>query len=100
MKISNTIAGVATLALAAIPMLALGSNAFAAQPVTVQVADLDVSTPAGAREFERRTNAAASEFCGPGMRLSEHVACKAAVRAEVTEKLIAMKSAPTAYAAR
>ena len=99
MKISNTIAGIATLALATIPMLAMGTAAHAA-PVTVQVADLNLASAEGAREFNRRVEAAADRFCGSQMRLGVTTACKAAVRTEVSEKLAAIQSAPTAYAAR
>lgn len=99
MKVSNTVAGLATLALAFVPALAVGSNAFAA-PATVQVADLDLSTQAGVHEFDRRTNAAASRFCNDIRPLSAHVACREGVKVEVSEKLAAIKSAPTLYAAR
>jgi UrcA family protein len=99
MQVSNAIAGIATLALAAIPMFALGTAAHAAQPVVVQVADLDVSTPAGARELDRRINTAASQFCEGATRLAETVSCKAAVRAEVSDKMAA-RSAAVLYAAR
>lgn len=102
MNITNTIAGIATLALAAIPMFALGTAAHAAQPVTVQVSDINLSTPEGASELDRRISAAATRFCrneapATGTRLS--ASCKAAVRAEVTEKMAARTTA-TQYAAR
>jgi UrcA family protein len=99
MQVSNAIAGIATLALAAIPMFALGTAAHAAQPVVVQVADLDVSTAAGARELDRRINTAASQFCEGSTRLTENASCKAAVRAEVSDKMAA-RSAAVLYAAR
>ena len=98
-KVSNTIAGLATLALAAVPALAMSTNAFAA-PAKVHVADLDLSTQAGAREFDRRTDVAAGRFCNDIRSLSANAACREGVRAEVTEKLVAMKSATTLYAAR
>ena len=99
MKVSNTVAGLATLALACVPAFAMSTNAFAA-PARVQVADLDLSTQAGVHEFDRRTDAAASRFCNDIRSLSANVACRDGVRAEVSEKLVAMKSAPTLYAAR
>lgn len=99
MKVSNTVAGLATLALACVPALAISTNAFAA-PATVQIADLDLSTPAGAREFDRRMNVAAGRFCNDVRSVSANVTCRRSVRVEVTEKLVALKSAPTQYAAR
>lgn len=98
-KVSNTLAGVATLALACVPAFALSTNAFAA-PATVQVADLDLSTQAGAREFDRRTDAAAGRFCNDIRSVSANAACRQGVRAEVNEKLVAMKPATTLYASR
>ena len=91
-KVSDTIAGLATLALACVP-------AFAA-PAKVQVADLDLSTTHGAREFDRRTEVAANRFCNDIRSLSANAACRDGVRAEVAEKLVAMKPATTLYAAR
>ena len=98
-KVSDTIAGLATLALACVPAFAMSTNAFAA-PAKVQVADLDLSTTHGAREFDRRTEVAANRFCNDIRSLSANAACRDGVRAEVAEKLVAMKPATTHYAAR
>jgi len=99
MKISNTIAGIATLALAAVPMFALGTVAYAA-PVTVQVADLNLGSSEGALELDRRVNAAANSFCADERVLSVKVSCKEAIRAEAFEKIAAIKTQATVYAAR
>lgn len=98
-KISNTIAGLATLALAAVPMFAIGSAAHAA-PVAVQVADLNLTSPEGAKELNRRIDIAAASFCADqkpvtGTRLSNG-SCKKAVREEISMKL----KASATYAAR
>ena len=52
-KFSSTLAGVATLALATVPMLAIASGAHAA-PVTVKVSDIDTSSAQGAKILNKR----------------------------------------------
>jgi len=99
MNISNTIAGLATLALAAIPAFALGTAAHAA-PVTVSVADLDLSTPAGVAQMNERIEVAAIRFCAnqqavTGSHMKKTTACRQAVRDELTEKLSTGKSYAT-----
>ncbi|MFN3512375.1 MAG: UrcA family protein [Phenylobacterium sp.] len=83
---SATLAGLATLALATVPMLALATAAQAA-PVTVQVADIDAATPQGAQTLETRVEHAAAKFCSHATRLSERQACKDGVKLEVAEKV-------------
>lgn len=87
-KISSTLAGVATLALATLPMLAVASGAHAA-PVVVKVSDIDTSSAHGAKILNQRIDVAAREFCGrtqPGAmaRLADN-ACIRGVRTEITE---------------
>ena len=87
-KISSTLAGVATLALATVPMLAIASGAQAA-PVAVKVSDIDTSSAHGAKILNERIDVAAREFCGrtqPGAmaRLADN-ACIKGVRTEITE---------------
>lgn len=87
---SSTLAAAATLALAAVPMLALATNASATEPVAVKVSDINTLTPEGARAFADRVDAAANRFCqkaNPNMRLTERASCEAAVKVEVAEKL-------------
>lgn len=98
-KISNTVASAATLALAALPMLALSTTAYAA-PVTVQVADLDLASTDGARELDRRVNRAANKFCADSIGLSVRAACMDGVRDEVSEKVEALRFSTRTYAAR
>jgi UrcA family protein len=100
-KFSATFASIATLALAAVPALAIATGAHAA-PVAVKVSDLDLGTTEGAREFNRRVDVAARTFCNraaDGPRLAS-AACKDPVRREASQKLVAARTAPTAYAAR
>ena len=87
-KISSTFAGIATLALATVPMLAIASGAHAA-PVAVKVSDIDTSSAHGAKILNQRIDVAAREFCGrtqPGAmaRLADN-ACIRGVRTEITE---------------
>lgn len=89
---SSTLAAAATLALAALPVLALATNANAetmTPKVAVKVADIDTLTPAGAQIFAARVNVAANRFCqktNPNMRLNERAECKSAVKAEMSDK--------------
>ncbi|WP_309645416.1 UrcA family protein [Phenylobacterium sp.] len=84
-----TLAGVATLALAVIPVAALGTAAHAA-PITIQTADIDTLSPQGVQAFHHRAQAAARKFCRDataGQRgLSARAHCMNAVQAEIAEK--------------
>lgn len=80
------IAGLATLALAALPALALSTNAYAA-PVSVRVADLDLGSSAGMRTFDLRVQRAGAQLCGAEHGLTAQSHCQGAVRAEAEEKL-------------
>src|SRR5258707_3624179 len=94
---ASRIAGIATLALAAVPLAALSTAAYA-QP-TVRIADLNLASAAGKATFHHRLNVAADQICGREKGLSIQHACKAGVRAEVTEKL-AMIAPATELAVR
>lgn len=82
--------GIATLALAVLPALAIVSGAHAA-PVSVKVGDLNLNTPAGQKAFDQRVDVAARKFCAEsvttGTRLGSPAACRSAVRAEIVAKL-------------
>jgi UrcA family protein len=82
---TDRMARMATFALVAFPIATLGATAHA-QP-SIQTSDLNLATAAGKAAFDHRTNHAAAEACGNERNLSIAYACKAAVRAEVTEKL-------------
>jgi UrcA family protein len=102
---ASRIAGLATLALAALPIAALATGAHAA-PVAVKVGDLNLNSADGLQTFHQRTEAAASTYCRTtqrGIRLNEMKACKASVRAEMAAKLVIAQQAQLGagvYAAR
>ncbi|MDP3852993.1 UrcA family protein [Phenylobacterium sp.] len=96
----STLAGLATLALAIIPVAALATSAHAAPVAVIQASDIDTLSPEGARTFQQRADAATRKFCRaatagqPGLR--EKAACKTAVRAEIAEKFEAHNMAVAA----
>jgi len=88
-KLTSKIASAATLALAAIPMLALTTAAHAA-PMTLKVGDL--SSAAGVAAFEQRLDKVANTLCaaqrqGVGTRMVNTDGCVEAVRAEAMDNL-------------
>jgi UrcA family protein len=104
---ASRIAGLATLALAALPIAALATGAHAA-PVAVKVGDLNLNSAEGLATFHRRAEAAATTYCranqSGGVRINEVKACKTGVRAEMADKLAiaqqAQLGAGATYAAR
>ena len=84
-------AGIATLALAVLPMAALTTAAHASSypPAAVRVADLDLGSAPGRAAFAHRVDAAARKFCAYETTLDLKAGCEAGVRAEVTEKAAA-----------
>ena len=97
-------AGLATLALAALP-LATVATAARAEPAVVAIADIDVATPAGRAEFDARVDKAAKQFCKERMvswtRIQDNRACIAGVRVEMDEKLAQARQVNAqAFAAR
>ena len=87
------IAGVATLALACVPALALTTAAHAAShvPAAVRISDLNLATPDGRVQFSQRADAAAHRYCANEAALDQKSACEAGVRAEVNEKVQASR---------
>lgn len=99
------IAGVATLALAVVPVAALTTAAHASTAGrTIVVADLDLTTPAGMDAFEARLHDATRRICRGETALATQAACVKGVQAEAMAKLAQYmaqsRSAPTALAAR
>ena len=97
-------AGLATLLLATMPLVTVATGA-RAEPVTVQIADIDVASHSGKAAFEARVEQAAREFCNGrvvvGTRNQDNRACIAGVKVEMNEKLAqARTSAPQTLAAR
>jgi UrcA family protein len=89
MHAASRLAGLATLMLAALPALAVATAAHAA-PVTVKISDLDLHTPAGVAEMNRRIDAAAKAFCAQRADTGSHLisrSCRQAVREELLEQL-------------
>jgi UrcA family protein len=97
------IAGIATLALAALPLVALSTTAHAAPaPVTVKVADLDLGSKAGITAFDRRIQKVGVQMCRDEQSITARDTCEGAVRAEARDKLaqyLNSRSAPTALVA-
>jgi UrcA family protein len=87
-NVTARIAGLATLALAALPVAALTTAAHAQGVAhqTVQVADLNLATAAGKAAFDRRVEAAARRFCTSERGMDMQASCRAGVRAEANEK--------------
>jgi UrcA family protein len=93
--LTHLTARIASLALIALPLATFGAAA-QAQP-SVRIADLDLASAAGQSAFAHRVNVAADQICGDQRGLTSQFACKAGVRAEVSEKLTAI--APNQFAA-
>lgn len=85
------IAGAATLALAALPMVAMTTAAHA-EPMKVSVAGIDLSSKAGQQAFAHRVQVAGREFCATEKTFTGREACLSGVRAEATEKMTALES--------
>jgi len=85
---TNRIATLAAVAFIAAPVSMFGAAA-QAQP-SIRVSDLDLASAAGQSTFNHRVNVAADQACGDERNFSILNACKAGVRAEVTEKLAAI----------
>jgi UrcA family protein len=83
--LSNFTARLAAFALIALPVVTLGAAAHAR--VSVQLAGLDLASGAGKAALAHRVNIAADQACGDERTPSILNACKAAVTAEVTERL-------------
>jgi UrcA family protein len=107
MTFTARFAGLAMLALAAVPLAAAPAAALAA-PATIVVRDLDLNSAKGLATFESRAEAATRTVCKQaytgGYRVQNDRACKAAVKAEIADKLSGAQRAQaeqsTDYAAR
>ena len=99
-KLTTKIAAAASLALAAIPMLALTTAAHAA-PMSLKVGDL--TSAAGVAAFEQRLDKVAKTLCAAqrqdvGTRMVKTEGCVEAVRAEALDSLTqAQRSQVAAY---
>lgn len=100
----NRIAAVAALALAATPIIGL-TAAHAAAPshpgVRIQVGDLTLSDPAGARAFARRAEAAGARACeAKGLRGLSARACLMDFREDLRHALTKEQAAQLKIARR
>ena len=86
-KITSRVAGIATLALAVLPMAALTTAAHAAEHV--RTGDLNMASASGRAAFEQRVDHAAKQLCGVEHNLTLKAACNAGVHTEANEKAAA-----------
>ena len=94
-KLSYKIAGLATVALAAIPLIALSTAAKAAEPeVRIAYGDLDLRNPADVATLSNRISVQSDRYCAdvdltvPGTRiLMGQAQCAAMVREEAMLEL-------------
>jgi UrcA family protein len=90
-KLVSRIAAIATLALAATPIIGLSAAhaASRAAPIArVQIGDLTLSQPEGAREFQRRADHAAEQACSARkVRGLSYRACLMDIAADLREEM-------------
>lgn len=94
--LTATISGLAMLALAALPIAALATASHA--QTVVKVADINLLSPQGVSEFNQRADAAGRRFCLPERTVAGRTSCRAAVKAELNEKITALRTAQLAQA--
>ncbi len=94
--LTATISGLAMLALAALPIAALATASHA--QTVVKVADINLLSPPGVSEFNQRADAAGRKFCLPERTVAGRTSCRAAVKAELNEKITALRTAQLAQA--
>jgi UrcA family protein len=94
-SLTKCFAGMAGLALAALPIAALSTAAHAESTSSgyaqesVRVGDLNLSAPTGKAMFDQRVDHTARHFCSDERNLSLKAACQRGVRAEANEKAAA-----------
>ena len=93
-SLTSRIAGVAMLALAALPIAALATNVQAAP--SVRVGDLNLLAPAGQAVFAERAENAGRKFCAEVRGVSAIQSCRAGVREELAEKMEVVRLAQLA----
>lgn len=104
-KFMTTLTTVASLSLAAIPVLGLTQAAHAAEPVArIAVGDLNLSNPAQAAVFKARVDAGAEALCRAKARQNtldmSFNTCREAVRREVNLQLSKTQRQDLQFAAR
>lgn len=89
--LTSKISGVAMLALAVLPIVALATPSNA--QTVVKVSDLNVLSPQGVSEFNQRADAAGRRYCLPERTVAGRDACLRGVKAELAEKLTVLRTA-------
>jgi UrcA family protein len=93
--LTTSLASLAALALASLPVAALSTAAHAETAPSgygqesVRVSDLNMGSAAGQATFAHRVDHAARHFCSTEKSLELKAACQAAVRTEANEKAAA-----------
>ena len=95
-SLTSRISGVAMLALAALPLAALATNAHAGP--AVKVSDLNLLSPAGQAVFTQRAEIAGRKFCAGIRGVTAIQTCRAGVREELAEKMEVVRLAQAAKA--
>ena len=102
-NLTAQVSSVAMLALAALPIASLPASALAA-PASVKIADINLLTPEGMQTFDKRATYAARDFCRDEKDLGVAMKCRAAVKAELNDKVAVIRAAKleasTTFAAR
>lgn len=104
-KFIMSLTTVASLSLAAIPVLGLTQAANATElQARISVSDLNLSNPAQAAEFKSRVDAATQSLCGAKARNNAahtfYGACATEVRRDVERQLSTQQRQALKYAAR
>jgi len=99
-NLTSRIASAAMLALAALPIASLPASALAAPPASVKIADINLLTPEGMATFTKRADYAARDFCRDERALGPAATCRAAVKAELNDKVTALRSAKLEQASK
>ena len=89
-NLTSSFAGVATLALAALPMTALFAVSAHAQPATMVVGDLNLVSASGQKAVTSRIAHLSHEYCVTERNLTQKAACEKAIVAEAQAKVAAI----------
>ena len=87
----SRLSSVAMLAMAALPIVGLASAAHA--ETVVRISDINLLSPEGAATFQQRAEIAARNYCGDVYTLNARASCRAAVKAELNDKVATIRAA-------
>jgi UrcA family protein len=93
MKVLDAVSTIGALVMAATPLLAISGVAHAQtlQPQVIQVADLNLNSPADMARFDARVDRAANRMCNDRVDLMARNSCHQAIREEASERLQALR---------